>query len=56
MDKSYSSSREILNKEIINEMKFLHEKIDGLFDYRQMTLHMNRKFEEKLNHKRIYRY
>lgn len=36
-------------------MKTLHEKVDGIFGYRQMTLHMNRKFEEKLNHKRIYR-
>ncbi|WML44221.1 IS3 family transposase [Neobacillus sp. PS3-40] len=49
------SSREILNKEIIKEMKILHEKVDSTFGYRQMTLHMNRKFEEKLNHKRIYR-
>lgn len=31
-------------------MKALHEKVDGIFGYRQMTLHMNRKFEEKLNH------
>jgi transposase InsO family protein len=36
-------------------MKNLHEKVDGIFGYRQMTLHMNRKFDEKLNHKRIYR-
>lgn len=36
-------------------MKILHEKVDGIFGYRQMTLHMNRKFEEELNHKRIYR-
>ena len=36
-------------------MKILHEKVDGTFGYRQMTLHMNRKFNEKLNHKRIYR-
>lgn len=36
-------------------MKTLHEKVDGIFGYRQMTLHMNRKFEENLNHKRIYR-
>jgi transposase InsO family protein len=36
-------------------MKSLHEKVDGTFGYRQMTLHMNRKFDEKLNHKRIYR-
>ncbi|MBM7684274.1 transposase InsO family protein [Pullulanibacillus pueri] len=36
-------------------MKDLHEKVDGIFGYRQMTLHMNRKFSELLNHKRIYR-
>lgn len=36
-------------------MKALYEKVDGIFDYRQMTLqHMNRKFDETLNHKRIY--
>ncbi|WNS73662.1 IS3 family transposase [Bacillus sp. DTU_2020_1000418_1_SI_GHA_SEK_038] len=49
------SSRELLNEEIIKEMKILHEKVDSTFGYRQMTLHMNRKFQEKLNHKRIYR-
>ncbi|MFC0472213.1 IS3 family transposase, partial [Halalkalibacter kiskunsagensis] len=49
------SSREILNEEIIKEMKILHEKVDSTFGYRQMTLHMVRKFKEKLNHKRIYR-
>jgi putative transposase len=36
-------------------MKALHEKVDKTFGYRQMTLHMNRKFKEKINHKRIYR-
>jgi transposase InsO family protein len=36
-------------------MKDLQEKVDGTFGYRQMTLHMNRKFEEDINHKRIYR-
>lgn len=36
-------------------MKVLHEKVDRTFGYRQMTLHMNRAFEETLNDKRIYR-
>ncbi|MFE8700764.1 IS3 family transposase [Cytobacillus sp. FJAT-54145] len=49
------SPRELLNEEIIKEMKILHRKVDGTFGYRQMTLHMNRQFNEKLNHKRIYR-
>ncbi|MBU8568892.1 transposase [Virgibacillus pantothenticus] len=38
-----------------SEIETLHEKVDGIFGYRQMTLHMNKKFEEKLNHKRTYR-
>ncbi|SPT83602.1 transposase IS3/IS911 [Niallia circulans] len=39
----------------MKEMKILHEKVEGIFGYRQMTLHMNRQFKERLNHKRIYR-
>jgi putative transposase len=50
------TSRELLNETIIEEMKALHEKVDGIFGYRQMTLHMNRKFNAvTINHKRIYR-
>ncbi|MEY8346696.1 IS3 family transposase [Niallia circulans] len=49
------SSQEILNEKIMKEMKILHEKVEGIFGYRQMTLHMNRQFKERLNHKRIYR-
>ena len=47
--------RELLNEAIIKEMKALHDIVDGIFGYRQMTLQMNRKFNKKLNHKRIYR-
>ncbi|MEY8738510.1 IS3 family transposase (plasmid) [Niallia taxi] len=49
------TSQDLLNEKIIKEMKILHEKVDSTFGYRQMTLHMNRQFKEKLNHKRIYR-
>jgi putative transposase len=49
------TDRELRNEEIIKAMKALHDKVDETFGYRQMTLHMNRKFEEKINHKRIYR-
>jgi putative transposase len=44
------TARELQNKKIINEMKTLHEKVDETFGYRQMTLHINRKFKEKINH------
>ncbi|PPA72228.1 hypothetical protein C4B60_02295 [Jeotgalibacillus proteolyticus] len=36
-------------------MEELYEKVDGIFGYRQMTLHLNKEFTENLNHKRIYR-
>ncbi len=36
-------------------MIILHEKVNGIYGYRRMTLNMNRKFNQKLNHKRIYR-
>ena len=39
----------------MKEMKLLHIQMKGIFSYRQMTLHLNRKFNEPLNHKRIYR-
>lgn len=49
------TAQELRNKKIIEEMKNLQEKVDGIFGYRQMTLQMNREFEEDINHKRIYR-
>jgi putative transposase len=36
-------------------MKALHEKVDGIYGYRRMTLNINRKFGRNFNHKRIYR-
>ncbi|MBU5268214.1 DDE-type integrase/transposase/recombinase [Virgibacillus proomii] len=40
-------------------MVTLHKKVDGIYGYRRMKTNMNRTFEEKfnqkLNHKRIYR-
>lgn len=33
----------------------IHEKVDGIYGYRRMTLNINRKFDQNFNHKRIYR-
>ncbi|MGN7943289.1 IS3 family transposase [Virgibacillus sp. 6R] len=49
------TARELQNEKVIKEMKALHESVDETFGYRQMTLQMNRKFKESINHKRIYR-
>jgi len=49
------SARELQNEEIIKEMKALHEKVDGIYGYRRITLNMNRMFGQNFNHKRIYR-
>ena len=48
------STRETQNKEIIEVMKEIQEKVDGIFGYRQMKLQLDRKFG-KVNHKRILR-
>lgn len=49
------TDNEKLNEEILEEIKTLYVEVDGIYGYRQMALHMNRKFEQDLNHKRIYR-
>lgn len=36
-------------------MMSLHEKVEGTFGYRQLTLHMRRQTEKQINHKRMYR-
>lgn len=36
-------------------MIHLHEKYDGIYGYRRLTMNINRKFEQQFNHKRIYR-
>lgn len=36
-------------------MKTLHDEVEGIYGYRRMMLNMNRKFNQKFNHKRIYR-
>ena len=49
------SLRERQNEAIMKEMIVLHEKVNGIFGYRRMTLNINRKLENDYNHKRIYR-
>ena len=49
------STRELENKEILKEMKIIHKKVEGIYGYRRMTLNINRLFNHKYNHKRIFR-
>ncbi len=49
------SERELQNEEIINEIKALHEKVEGIYGYRRMMMTINRKLGKKFNHKRFYR-
>ncbi len=49
------STRELENEEILKEMKTLHKKVEGIYGYRRMTLNINRMFNHKYNHKRIFR-
>lgn len=47
--------QEKLNEEILEEIIYLHDKNDGIYGYRRMTMNVNRKFEQNFNLKRIYR-
>ncbi|MBU3568755.1 IS3 family transposase [Priestia aryabhattai] len=49
------STNEKLNKEIVEEVKQLHEELGGIYGYRRMTLKINRRFKQPINHKRVYR-
>jgi transposase InsO family protein len=49
------TDREIENEKIKEEIAKLHEKVDGIYGYRRMTMNLNRIFDKKINQKRIYR-
>ncbi|WP_453990298.1 IS3 family transposase [Bacillus nitroreducens] len=53
--KRQPSTRELENIKIVKEMKNLHKKVEGIYGYRRMTLNINRLFNHKYNHKRIFR-
>lgn len=36
-------------------MMNIYEKVEGIFGYRQLTLHMRRKTQKEINHKRVQR-
>lgn len=43
------------NTIISNEIIKIYEEVNGIYGYRRMTMNINRKLNEKYNHKRIYR-
>ncbi len=49
------SVKELENEAILQEIKAIYTKVEGIFGYRQMTLTINRKHKKKFNRKRIYR-
>lgn len=53
--KHVPSPRELKNKELMQIMYSLYEKVEGIYGYRRLTLHMRRQTEKPINHKRIQR-
>lgn len=49
------SSRQEENEQLTQAMMMLHEKVQGTFGYRQLTLHLKRQTGQRINHKRVYR-
>jgi putative transposase len=46
---------EKLNEEILEEIKRLYDKVDGIYGYRRMTMNLKRILSKSINHKRVYR-
>ena len=49
------SPREKVNRELLDTMLLLYEKVEGISGYRQLTIHLTRQIGYPANHKRIYR-
>jgi putative transposase len=49
------SENEKWNEEILEEIKGLYEKVDGIYGYRRMTMNLSRTLSKPINHKRVYR-
>lgn len=49
------SPREQVNKELIEAMILLYEKVEGIYGYRRLTLNLRSQTNQAINHKRVYR-
>lgn len=46
---------ELENNQIISTMVTLYEKVEGIYGYRRLTIHLSRHMGQPINHKRVYR-
>jgi putative transposase len=49
------SLRQSENEELTQVMIALYKKVEGIYGYRQLALHMRRQTEKQINHKRVQR-
>lgn len=49
------SKRECQNVMLAEEIKALHEEVNGIYGYRRITMTLNRRLSKSFNEKRIYR-
>ncbi|PPA84726.1 transposase, partial [Brevibacillus laterosporus] len=49
------SARELQNQQLTTAMVSLYKKVNGIYGYRRLTLHLRRETEQQINHKRIQR-
>jgi putative transposase len=50
-----TSSREQENQQLAHAMILLYEKVEGIYGYCQLTIHLRRQTRQHVNHKRVYR-
>lgn len=49
------SGNEKWNEEILEAIKSLYEKVNGIYGYRRMAMNLSRTLSKPINHKRVYR-
>lgn len=49
------SPREHENGQLMKAMIFIYEKVEGIYGYRQLTINLRRRTDQRINPKRIYR-
>lgn len=53
--KRIPSPRELENQELMQTLYSLYEKVEGIYGYRRLTMHLRRQTEKAINHKRVQR-
>lgn len=49
------TARELENEALLQDIQAIYARVGGIYGYRRMKFNINRLYDKKFNHKRIYR-